>query len=207
MNFRLSRLAPVALTLAAGLMTACKGTDYWLDQVRADPLYQRAEKVVISPSCSGLVPMEFGRSFPVPVRDAQKQFEILFYPLSVAPGKSEVFSPVFEAHFARDTAAADVCLRLPKAEARSLGAAVPAGLSNKAYYRAEATLFASLDRTAAVYFAGGASAPADKAALGEFIDAFLTLAEPGLRPDYYRINPDFWEWLRRETGRSIPKPG
>ena len=193
-----------ALAAAAGLCAACKGADYWSGRLRSDPLYQRAEKVRSSPSCSKIVPMEFGRTFPVPV--AGKQFMVLFYPLFVSPGKSEAMTPAFSARFARDASGADACAPLIAPHARSLGSAVPAGLSMKAYYKADASLFASLDKTAALYFAGGSPAPADKAALGEFVDAFTTIAEPGLLPDYYAVNPDFWEWLRQEAGRSIPRP-
>jgi hypothetical protein len=201
---RFARFA--ALAAAAVFAAACKGTDYWTARLKSDPLYRRSEKVRDSASCSALIPMEFGRSFPVPVRDGRPRFEVLFYPLIVSPGKSEAMTPVFEAHFARDTAEADVCASRPAAAPRSLGAPVPAGLSMKAYYGADAALYASLDKTAELYFAGGAKTPADKAILGDFVGAFTTLAEPGLLPDYYRVNPDFWEWLRRETGRSIPKP-
>jgi hypothetical protein len=31
------------------------------------------------------------------------------------------------------------------------------------------------------------------------------MAEPALLPDYYRLNPEFWEWVRAAAGRSIPK--
>ena len=195
-----------AFAAAAVSLTACRGADYWASKLQADPLYQRSEQVRASASCSKLVPMEFGRTFPVPVKAGQAQFEVLFYPLFVSPGKSEAMSPSFQGRFARGTDAADACAPLPSGVPRSVGAPVPAGLSMKAYYKADAALFASLGRSADLYFAGGSSAAADKAVLVEFVDAFTTLAEPGLQADYYRVNPDFWEWLRREAGRSIPKP-
>jgi len=193
-----------ALAALAALCAACKGAEYWESRLQADPLYLRAEKVRSSPSCSKLIPLEFGRTFPVPV--GSKQFEVLYYPQFVSPGKSEAMSPAFKALFARDASAPDVCTPLAAAAPRSVGAPVPAGLSMKAYYKADAALFASLDKTAALYFAGGAPAAADKAVLGDFVDSFSTLAEPGLLADYYRQNPAFWEWLRAATGRSIPKP-
>ena len=202
---RSSLRCSAALAAAVFFFAACKGADYWVARLQADPLYLRAEQVRASPSCSKLVPMEFGHTFPVPVRGA-KRFEILFYPLFASPGRSEAMTPAVEAYFARDTPAADACTPLPAAASRSIGAPVPAGLSMKAYYKADATLFASLDKTAALYFAGGSPFDADKAALDDSVGAFTTLAEPGLLYDYYRMNPDFWEWLRRESGRSIPKP-
>jgi hypothetical protein len=192
------------LAAVAALAAACKGADYWSDRLQAEPLYRRAEQVRSSPSCAKLVPLEFGRTFPVPV--AGKRFEVLYYPLFVSPGKSEAMTPAFAARFARDSSAPDVCTPLAAAPARSLGRAVPAGLSMKAYYKADARLFASSDKTAALYFSGAPASAADKAVLGEFVDAFTTIAEPGMRDYYYLINPDFWEWLRREAGKSLAAP-
>ena len=192
-----------ALLLAGGLLAACKDSGDEADRLQADPLYQRVEKVRESASCAVLVPMEFGRSLPVPAREGG--FKLLFYPLVTAPGKAEVLSPAFEAAFARP-GGEDLCARIGSGKPRSLGQAVPAGLSQKDYYRAEMRLFSALGRTAELYLKGGALAAADKQAPADFLDAFQTLAEPGLLPDYYRLSPDFWEWLRRETGRSIAKP-
>jgi hypothetical protein len=200
------RRRAAALAVFAGLCAACKGTDYWTSRLQSDQLYQRADQVRAGASCSKLIPMEFGRSFPVPVPGTTKRFRLLFYPLFISPGKSEAMTPAFEADFTSDAPDADECRAFGGPSAHSIGRAVPAGLSMKAYYKAAATLYGSLDKTASLYLAGGSPAAADKAVLGGFVDAFAALAEPGLLTDYYRINPDFWEWLRRETGRSIPKP-
>jgi hypothetical protein len=200
------RLPRASLLLGLALAAACRGTDYWVDKVQADPLYRRAEALRRAPACAALVPMEFGRTFPVPARGAGESFTVLFYPLDAEPGRAAVLTPVFTGRFARAAGGPDDCARLPAAgPERDLGPAVPAGLSVTAYYRAEARLFSALDRAATLYFSGPAAA-GDKAALADFANAFETLAEPGLLADYYRENPDFWEWLRREGGRSIPKP-
>jgi hypothetical protein len=193
-----------AFVLAAGLLTACKGASYWSGRVRADPLYQRAEKVRDAASCANLVPMEFGQTVPVPVRDDGGRFKVLFYPVVSSPGKAEALSPLYEGLFARD-AADSRCARLGAGAPASRGPAVRPGLSQSDYYRAEARLYEALDKTAALYAKGAPLADADKKALADFADAFQVIAEPGLAPDYYRVNPDFWEWLRREAGRSIPK--
>jgi hypothetical protein len=150
--------------------------------------------------------MEFGRTFPVPVKDGGGRFQVFFYPLSVAPGKTVAMSPLYSASFSRDAADAGSCAKIEGAVARPIGAPVPAGLSMDAYYQAEAKLFSALGPTAALYFAGSEPAASEKGAPADFADSFNALAEPGLLPDYYRASPDFWEWLRRQAGRSIPKP-
>jgi hypothetical protein len=201
-----SRAPRAALLLGAVLAASCRGSGDGLDRLKSEPLYRRAEAVRSAPACSGLVPLEFGRTFPVPASGPGESFTVLFYPLAEDAGRVEALTPVFEARFARAADGADSCARLNPAPApRALGPAAPAGMSNADYYRAQARLFSSLDRAAVLYFSGKPAA-ADKAALADFSDAFAALAEPGLLPDYYRQNPGFWEWLRREGGRSIPKP-
>lgn len=200
-----SRLRRAVLPFAAAaLAAACGGADAWVDKLQADPLYRRAEQLRLNAPCSALVPMEFGQTFPVPARGG-KRYSVLYYPVSAQPGKSEAMSPVYSGDFARGAGEPDRCAKLGADKPHSVGAPVPAGLSQKAYYKAAVALYASLDKAAALYGTGGTVADADKKTLADFADAFSTLAEPGLLPDYYRQNPDFWEWLRREAGRSIPK--
>lgn len=194
-----------ALALAAAVLSACRGSGEWIDKLQAEPLYLRARAARDRGTCAALVPMEFGRTFPVPAKDGAS-FKTLYYPVTDPSGKAEIGTPVYEGRFARAASASDGCARIGAAAPRPLGPAVPPGLSRKGYDRAAAVLYASLDRAAALYARGGAPAGADKQALTDYLDAFQTIAEPGLLPDYYRLNPDFWEWLRRETGRSIPKP-
>ena len=42
--------------------------------------------------------------------------------------------------------------------------------------------------------------------LAAYVEAIRTLVVPAMLPYYYRQNPGFWEWLRKEGGQSIPKP-
>lgn len=149
-----------------------------------------------------MVPAEFGRSLPVPAKDGG--YRILFYPLLVSPGKSEVLTPQFAAVLPADASAAARCEKIGRGPASSLGPGVNAGLSNADYYRAEAAVYAGLPRAAQLYRGGGAAA-SDQAALAAFVAAFQTIAEPGLIPSYYGLNPDFWEWLRKTAGTSLPK--
>jgi hypothetical protein len=193
-----------ALVLCAGLLAACRGAAYWQDRLQSDPLYQRAQKLREGASCGKLVPMEFGQTLPVPVR-AGGRFKVLFYPLVSSPGKATALSPAYEGTFARVGAESDVCAPLAGATPSPRGPAVPQGLSQSNYYRAESNLFAALDKTAALYAKGDPLLDAEKKDLRDYADSLLTVAEPGLLADYYRVNPEFWEWLRRECGRSIPK--
>lgn len=197
---RAPRLFPALA--AAALVSGCARTD-WQAQLKAEPLYQRAENLRQAPSCAD-VPIEFGRSLPVPVKGGKQRLTVLFYPLAIAPGKSTVFTPLYTGGFGLGADEPAQCAKLPSTQApQALGPAVPPGLSGSAYDQAEAKLFASLQATAAAYFSGQTTG--EPGAAKDFAESFLILAEPGLRGDYYRLNPDFWEWLRVRTGRSLPK--
>ena len=197
LNTKLRRV----LLLSAGMLAACKGSSYWMDQVQADPLYQLSGKVRTGAACAKLVPMEFGQTIPVPVAGG---FKILFYPTVTSPGKSEVLPPQYEAVFSMDPDV-DRCAKRSAEAAVSRGPAVRDGVSQTAYYREETKLYAALAKTAALYAKAAPVSPEDKKALTDFLDAFAVIGEPGLTADYYRTNPDFWEWVRKEAGRSIPK--
>jgi len=200
------RLIVLVLPLCACL-AACKGKGYWLDRLQADPLYQRSQSLRQGARCSGLVPLEFGSTLPVPVRDAAHgHFEVLFFPAAFSPSEYTVMTPTVQGWFALGTDSADRCERIGKGEVQSLGPGLPKALSMAQYYRTEARLFADLQLASALYFKGAAPAAQDREALKEFAAAFDVLAAPGLVPYYYRLSPDFWEWLRLSTGRSIPKP-
>jgi hypothetical protein len=190
------------ILLAAVGAAACKGSSYWSDQVQADPLYKLSGNVRTGPACSKLVPMEFGQTIPVPQKDGT--FKILFYPTMTSPGKSEVMPPQYAGTFTPDPDR-DACAKLPAEAAVSRGPAVRDGVSQTAYYREETKLYASLGKAAALYAKAAPLTDGDKKTLTDFLDAFAVIGEPGLTADYYRANPDFWEWVRKEAGRSIPK--
>ena len=71
--------------------------------------------------------------------------------------------------------------------------------------RAEVRLYESLEPAAALYLKGAPVDPAQRRILADYAEAVQTLVASPMLPYYYRQNPDFWEWLRREGGRSIPK--
>ena len=203
----MASLKPAVLLALGAALAACKGSEYWSDRLEANPLYQRAKAVRQCPTCANLVPIEFGRSFPVPVRDKSLgHFEVLFYPTSASPSKCTMAAPLFSGQFAPGAPDADRCASLGASPADSLGPCRPSGLSLAKTYQTELRLFESLDRAAALYLKGDAPGPQDRKVLADYVDSFQLLAEPGLLPYYYRQSPDFWEWLRQEAGRAIPKP-
>lgn len=195
-----------AATLAAGLV-ACKGSGYWMDRLDDNPARRRADEVRRGAACAKVIPIEHGRSLPVPVPvHGASRLAVLFYPAASEPGHSSVLSPSAKAEFSLDGPEADRCAKLDGGGARALGAGAPEGLSMAAYYRAQLAIYESLPRTAALYARGGDPGAEGRKSLQAYANGFLKAAEPGLRAEYYRLNPGFWEWLRKETGRSLPAP-
>lgn len=182
----------VFLALAGGL-AACHGRDYWVDRLQGVPLYQRADKLRSSGPCASMVPMEFGRSFPVPVRGGK--FKVLYYPLERIPSKVQVLTPIFEGLFSMASTEGDACVRITTGTVESLGLAVPPGVSMTTYYHHEARLYESLGRVSDRYSRGGVVDEGDRRVMADFVESFQAIAEPGLRSSYYNLNPDFWNWL------------
>jgi hypothetical protein len=194
------------LALAACL-AACKGSSYWQERLAASGLHQRAQQVRHCADCLKSVPIEFGETYPVPVRDAQRgHFQVLYFPARFSPSHCTMASPVFAGEFSLDAAAADRCFNLQPKTIEPLGSCMPSGLSMTKVSRAEARLFESLDPAAALYFKGSPVGPQERKLLTDYIEAVETLVVPAMLPYYYRQNPDFWEWLRKEGGKSIPTP-
>jgi hypothetical protein len=115
-------------------------------------------------------------------------------------------SPVFAGEFSLDAPAADRCVNLAPKTIEPLGACMPSGLSMTQVNRSEARLFESLEPAAALYFKGAPVGPKERKLLSDYAEAVQTLVVPALLPYYYRQNPEFWEWLRKEGGQSIPAP-
>lgn len=181
--------------------SACKGSGYWMEQLDANPLHQSVIRIRASPICARLVPMEFTESLPIPAHGRDGGFFKLLFYRSIAPkNSSSALTPIFEGIFAANGPEKDGCIIL------SMGMINTAStdLSLSAYYQAKTQFYASLERVAPLYFNRTTLTPQDVKTLAEFVDLFEKAAEPGLMPNYYQLNPDFWEWVRANAGRSIP---
>jgi len=198
------------LALAAGLaagLAACKGSSYWMGRLASNRLHARAQDARQCADCLKSVPIEFGETYPVPVRDGnQGHFQVLYFPTRVSPSSCTMASPVFAGEFSLDAPAADRCVSLEAKSIEPLGRCMPPGLAMSQVARAQTRLFESLDPAAALYLKGAPAGPQERKLLAEYVESIQTLVVPAMLPYYYRQNPDFWEWLRKEGGQSIPKP-
>jgi hypothetical protein len=165
------------------------------------------ERVSRGADCTKLVPMEFGRTYPVPAPDGKPgRFQVLFYPSRFSPGDCAMASPAFAGEFSVDAPAEDRCRKLDVKELEPLGRCMPEGITMTKRSRAEAVLFESLEPAAALYAKGGEASAQDRRTLAAYVDSVETLVTPPMRAYYYRQNPAFWEWLRKNGGRSLTPP-
>ena len=74
-------------------------------------------------------------------------------------------------------------------------------LDEEAFDKASARLLTLTETIAGVYAANNQAKPKDVA---EYFKQFQLMAEPALAAFYYKANSDFWEWLRRQGGQSLP---
>jgi hypothetical protein len=162
------------------------------------------------PPCSSTVAGEWPASWPVPVDDQKAlRFKILFYPLAGSPGSEpELSSPAGEAILDAGTGKPLSCLRWPgspKTLSSQRWPAAAESLSMKEFSTRQDALYDKTQAVAFLYNTGRGAAPADAGPAKDYLRDFKFMAEPDLLPYYYRMNPAFWEWLRRVAGDSIPK--
>ena len=156
--------------------------------------------------------------YPVPAKPktnktakTTKIFRVFFYSIypsypAQAPGKKvEAQTPFAMAEFGLDGSAFCVPLTTQASLDKNLGERLTPeadrlGISSFTAKRSE--FYRVLAKTANLYFAGAANKEAQKVA-NDFMDKFLFISEPGLKQFYYRLNPNFWNWLEKLTGRKL----
>jgi len=157
-------------------------------------------------ACRRVIAQEWAASLPVPLA-ASGRFEIFYYPMS---GSEEPVMATPAASAVVDAAGGppNECRAWPEAPKDLSAPYWPAGveqLDDAAFEARSAKLDALTEAAAAAYNARRPPTPADAALAKEYFELFDAMAELPLRPQYYRLNPGFWEWVRAAGGRSLPK--
>lgn len=160
--------------------------------------------------CGRAVGMEWPAGRPVPIDGANgRRFKVFFYPLSGRPGTpARLATPAAEAVLDADSGAPVECRALPgiaKDLASPRWTSEARGLGDDAFDAKSVELDQLTEDISAVYAARRPPTTADADLARRYLDDFQIMAEPPLLPDYYRLNPAFWEWVRLAAGRSIPK--
>jgi hypothetical protein len=195
------RVLPPALLVA--LLTAGCSPDRTLGS-----LAQAFEGLQRAPLCSQNLPMDWVSTWPVPLA-APGQYAVLFYALDRKAqdnsGLPRVRPTEPRGHAVFDTSGkvtecgSNPVDLVPLESERYPPEAMD--LEEDAFDAATAKLLQLSDAVGAAY---QRKAAVDKKTLAAYWSQFQLLGEPAMRPDYYKLNPAFWEWLRRENGASLP---
>ena len=207
----LTRRAAALIVLATSFAGACSKTG----EPKKAGLAEAASRVRYTAACRKMAPIEHARSYPLPTfADGSPSFRLFFYPLSTKYVKGhsmpvvEVLAPVVAARLA--TVDSDgFCERfnvpLQLERGSTLGPRFhreAAILGVRQFEQRQEELYAMEEGVAAAYFAQDNSEAARQAA-AEFFDFFFAMSEPGLRPYYYYLSPDFWQWMENLTGKKV----
>ncbi len=163
-----------------------------------------------SSSCARMVSDHWPASWPVPTGGkGGAEFKVFFF--EIPPTQETHFwmsGPRAIAVFDSPDAAAANCRAVNDSAKqrfqRRFGAPAER-LDMDTFLRRSDELYAATETIALRYAAKAQPAPKDAEVAERYLKVFELLAEPDFLPHYYRLNPDFWEWLRRLAGRSIPK--
>ncbi|MFH1726745.1 MAG: hypothetical protein ABII00_19220 [Elusimicrobiota bacterium] len=161
------------------------------------------------PPCDTVIPMELPATWPVPTgQKGGSEFKVLFYPFTGTPVASPtVYAPVGEAILDLETGKPSACERWPGhgniLSKRRWPEGIQ-GLSVDEFDKLAARLYDATEQVAALYVTEYKPTGTGLDLMKRYLALFESLAEPDLLPYYYRMNPDFWEWLRGVLGKSIP---
>lgn len=160
-----------------------------------------------SPPCTQNLPQDWVSSWPVP-GDKPGEFKVLFYALDRraqdASGlpRVRVTDPRGSADFFTDGRVVE-CTSNPVDLEPLEGERYPDAAMDMEEDEFDGATRQLLDLTEAVGAAYSRKTKADKRTLEAFARRFDALAEPALRKRYRELNPAFWDWLRRQTGKSL----
>lgn len=199
------RTWPYVLALAA-VLTACDKAGKLREALQNTPLFQEVGAAARSGSCLRLVKANFGHMLPLPVIErGQGLFLVGFYPLKGDAGAETLATPEFAATFPPGRGQDAMCRFLTIRKSEDLGPRVAPGSVVIANLEAQRAYYTLVESVAPAFFEGREASVSEKLSAKELLAAFHGAAEPGLQSDYYRLSPDFWEWLRKQTGASLPK--
>jgi hypothetical protein len=162
------------------------------------------------PPCDAIIPMEWPPSLPVPTgAGAGREFKVFFYPLGRPGAPDFVLAPRGESVFNSETGHVSSCRRLEGQPQGLSDKRWPAGIGKLTideFILKQDRLYAASQEVAGLYAAKGVTTNETRAILRTYGGQFLEMAEPALRSYYYRLNPDFWQWLKDAGAPTLEKP-
>lgn len=158
--------------------------------------------------CSTIIPMNWAPSIPIPAdKRSATRFAIFFYPLPDRMGDQWMGGPSGHALIDLNADQAISCARdstsLKKLDLRKRFSPGADRLNVQELTDKRAELDLNLEQLAWLYTSTQTLNVQGLAQLKSFGELFSLLAEPPFLPFYYRLNPDFWIWAKK-NGAQLP---
>ncbi|HAH07138.1 MAG TPA: hypothetical protein DCM05_11565 [Elusimicrobia bacterium] len=191
------------------LFSSCKKAP----ESKVSGLQEMAARVRYDKSCAKKVYMEYARSYPLPaLSGGQRIYRLFFYPLDRRLVKGQnaisVLAPVAAARFNLETGEGgceSLSTPIQADPGVTLGPRLQPEIERMGMRQLDlmqAELYTSLENVSSAYF-DRRSDPSAQEVASDFFDRFLAMSEPGFKPYYYYLSPDFWEWMEKTTGRKL----
>ena len=158
------------------------------------------------------VPMEWPHSWPIPTGNKRgTEFKVFFYPIpgrKVPAAEFRIYTPQAEATL--DITDGSVTHRAkyggPKKEISSKRWPDElSGISIDEFEKLQTRLYEATEEVALIYAAKGEPTEAERQKMRAYGELFSKMAEPALRPYYYEMSRDFWDWLKKYGAPSISR--
>ncbi|MDQ6959501.1 MAG: hypothetical protein Q9M27_00605 [Mariprofundaceae bacterium] len=192
------------IIISAALSSCSKGTN----RVPGANLNGIVQTLYSKQPCAAVIPESWVASWPLPTgAKSGKEFKLLYYPVTRQGHDIKLSAPLGEAVFTTKGGSPSSCRRLPGEPKELAGNSLSIAASHFSVEELEAhsaRLYALSEKTAAIFAAGNPPAKEQRPMLREYGQLFLELAEPPLLPYYYRLQPEFWGWLKAAGAPSLP---
>lgn len=191
------------LAVLSAALTSCAGRK---EEAASPRLKRIVETLYSKPPCAAVIPEHWSPSWPVPaVSPGGSGFKLLFYPVVREGPELRLSAPLGQAVFTGDGRVSS-CTRAPGPEARlsgPLSSKQAAGYSPEQMKERSDRLYALSEEVGMLFSAQSPPGPGQAPLLREYGGLFRELAEPPLLPHYYRLQPEFWDWLKAAGAPSL----
>lgn len=178
------------------------------------PLREAHSLLRSTAQCREAVGFQLNQSLPLPVRTAKglrfrEMFFRTFSERAENDPDSQVMPPRIFAEYDVDFKDVDCDIDIPMPDSEFGN---PVGSSHTpvtrkmkhAEWKKQVGRLLVLEEELSVDFGKGTPAPMNEAKAKEFSTLFKKLAQPGLKPYYRALSPDFWKWLEGLDAKKEP---
>lgn len=183
----------------------------WIQNLLKKPVGDNTEgrlsQAIRAARSSNDIPMEWAPSWPVPTGGMQGyEFKVFFYPGSGREADPRIYAPQAEVTLNTNTGTA-IGGRWSQDSQKAVSSKrwpdEISEISMDEFLQLREQLYRATEEVALIYARLSEITPDERVKVQEYGKLFSKMVEPALRPYYYKLNPDFWAWLRDCGALSI----